>query len=349
MTSCETYQEMISRMLDGDLSAEERAGLSEHVKGCPDCAAAYVAFRSLSESIGEDLAEPPAGLHRRVMEEVRSQQGAGRVVKLRRRQWTNLLAVAACFALIVSAALMPRSGLFDKRKEENVQEAALSETADAELASVSECEPEKEKGNAIVSAPDIRKPQTAGKSDEATNGKNAESAQQPAAPVADAQNTPGPTQAVYPGPATSGEDGQSAAQSTATEPTQPIVLAPETGEEDGDGMTEPTDTDRPRPIPGPSTGGDPTGSSENPIIVPGTYVLDETDSDALSKLMSGEKAESDAQDYEFQVNIVRNGETQTVTVVVNGDEAAYVAPDGSLYKIEGGVEAVEQILAGNGA
>lgn len=298
MTSCETYQEMISRMLDGDLSAEERAGLSEHVKGCPDCAAAYVAFRSLSESIGEDLAEPPAGLHRRVMEEVRSQQGAGRVVKLRRRQWTNLLAVAACFALIVSAALMPRSGLFDKRKEENVQEAALSETADAELASVSECEPEKEKGNAIVSAPDIRKPQTAGKSDEATNGKNAESAQQPAAPVADAQNTPGPTQAVYPGPATSG---------------------------------------------------DPTGSSENPIIVPGTYVLDETDSDALSKLMSGEKAESDAQDYEFQVNIVRNGETQTVTVVVNGDEAAYVAPDGSLYKIEGGVEAVEQILAGNGA
>ena len=59
MNDCEKYQELISRMLDDDLSREERDDLAEHVRRCPDCAAVYVAFRSLSESIGGELDEVP--------------------------------------------------------------------------------------------------------------------------------------------------------------------------------------------------------------------------------------------------------------------------------------------------
>ena len=44
MTKCKTYQELISRMIDEDLTEAERSELSKHVKRCPDCAAVYVAF-----------------------------------------------------------------------------------------------------------------------------------------------------------------------------------------------------------------------------------------------------------------------------------------------------------------
>ena len=71
MTECEQYQELISRMLDDDLSKAERSALAAHVKTCPDCAAVYVAFRSLSEQLGADLEEVPAAVHENIMAEVR--------------------------------------------------------------------------------------------------------------------------------------------------------------------------------------------------------------------------------------------------------------------------------------
>ncbi|MGN0964729.1 MAG: anti-sigma factor family protein, partial [Dysosmobacter sp.] len=39
MSSCEYYQELISRMVDEELSAEEQAVLVSHLEHCPDCAA----------------------------------------------------------------------------------------------------------------------------------------------------------------------------------------------------------------------------------------------------------------------------------------------------------------------
>ena len=111
MTKCKTYQELISRMIDEDLTEAERSELGEHVKRCPDCAAVYVAFRSLSESLSADLAEPPASLHRDIMNEVR--QSRVRTFSLRRmpahKRWGSLLAAAACLILIVGVGLsLPR-------------------------------------------------------------------------------------------------------------------------------------------------------------------------------------------------------------------------------------------------
>ena len=43
MSQCEFYQELISRMVDGDLSAREEADLARHIETCPDSAQQYQA------------------------------------------------------------------------------------------------------------------------------------------------------------------------------------------------------------------------------------------------------------------------------------------------------------------
>ena len=71
MSSCEHYQELISRLVDDELSAEEQAVLVSHLEHCPDCAALVQAFQSISAVIAEDLAEPPEALSENVMAELR--------------------------------------------------------------------------------------------------------------------------------------------------------------------------------------------------------------------------------------------------------------------------------------
>lgn len=106
MTSCKYYQELISRMLDDDLTKAERDELAAHVKTCPDCAAVYVAFRSLSEHLGADLEEVPASVHENIMAEVRRDSLRARnSVHRSHRRWHTALTVAACLVMIVAASL----------------------------------------------------------------------------------------------------------------------------------------------------------------------------------------------------------------------------------------------------
>ena len=53
MKPCEDYQELISRLLDGDLSEEEQSSVERHIASCPDCRAMYDAFSSLSAALRE--------------------------------------------------------------------------------------------------------------------------------------------------------------------------------------------------------------------------------------------------------------------------------------------------------
>lgn len=105
MTNCEQYQELISRMLDDDLSKAERGALAAHVKTCPDCAAVYVAFRSVSEHLGAELEEVPDALHENIMAEVRRDSIRSRnSVQRSHRSWHTVLTLAACLVLVVAAA-----------------------------------------------------------------------------------------------------------------------------------------------------------------------------------------------------------------------------------------------------
>lgn len=110
MSRCEEYQELISRMLDGELTTRQRLSLEEHIRNCPDCAALYRAFSALSRQIGGDLEEVPLDLRENVMAEIRREN-------IRRknripRGVLGVLAAAACIAVIVGVSLgvSPRLG-----------------------------------------------------------------------------------------------------------------------------------------------------------------------------------------------------------------------------------------------
>lgn len=106
MNSCEFYQELISSMADGELSAEEQAVLAPHLEHCPDCAALYEAFQSISGLIAGDLAEPPETLSENVMAQLR--RADIRAKSRKKKHWKGPLATAACLAVVIAAAwLMP--------------------------------------------------------------------------------------------------------------------------------------------------------------------------------------------------------------------------------------------------
>lgn len=58
MSECEKYQELISALLDSELSGAESAALAEHLKVCTGCAAMHQAFSTLSKTLSEGLEAP---------------------------------------------------------------------------------------------------------------------------------------------------------------------------------------------------------------------------------------------------------------------------------------------------
>lgn len=103
MSPCEVYQELISRMIDGELSPREEAALKEHIETCEECAALYSAFSALSRRLGGDLEEVPAELRENVMADIRREElrKKNRIPTILR----SVLSVAACAAVVVGVYL----------------------------------------------------------------------------------------------------------------------------------------------------------------------------------------------------------------------------------------------------
>ena len=71
-TSCEHYESLISRMLDGDLLPGEADALRDHIRTCKHCRGLCAALSAMTLSLREDPAEPPAGLKDSVMGRIRT-------------------------------------------------------------------------------------------------------------------------------------------------------------------------------------------------------------------------------------------------------------------------------------
>ena len=131
MNDCALMQEMISRVLDDDLSADERAALAKHLESCESCRTLYEAFAAVSASLGEELEEPPARLRENVMSEIRREE----IRKKNRRPWRAALAAAAVLVLVLGlrAGILPRMGhapmsaAVQEFAAESAEEAALEE------------------------------------------------------------------------------------------------------------------------------------------------------------------------------------------------------------------------------
>ena len=102
MGNCEYYQELISCMLDGELTSQDEERLRTHMESCAECRAMYEAFSSLSGTLAADLEDPPAELTQGIMFKVRASEAAHR--KRGRVRVGRIAAAAACLAVVIFAA-----------------------------------------------------------------------------------------------------------------------------------------------------------------------------------------------------------------------------------------------------
>lgn len=103
MTDCEKCREMISCLLDGELSQAEQSFVREHIAACPECRSVYDAFSAVSAQLHEE--EPlPDGLHEKIMSGIKAKPKKKTGIV-----WIKYLSVAACLALVIFAGV--KSGM----------------------------------------------------------------------------------------------------------------------------------------------------------------------------------------------------------------------------------------------
>lgn len=103
MTDCEKCREMISCLLDGELSQAEQSFVREHIAACPECRSVYDAFSAVSAQLHEE--EPlPDGLHEKIMSGIKAKPKKKTGIV-----WIKYLSVAACLALVIFAGI--KSGM----------------------------------------------------------------------------------------------------------------------------------------------------------------------------------------------------------------------------------------------
>ncbi len=145
------YYELMSRMLDGDLTEAETADLRGHVRACPDCARVLEAFSAAALTLREDDAEPPEGFSASVMTRIRAEAAAEALpakepeciedmdipapVERVTRLWPSLVA-AACLVLILGG--VARTALFGRMGSSADSAAAQAESITMEAAAAEE-------------------------------------------------------------------------------------------------------------------------------------------------------------------------------------------------------------------
>ena len=144
MSGCEYYQELISRMLDEDISRDERAALAEHLGTCRECAAMYQAFSALADTISSGMVDPPEELTDNIMAELRRSE-IRRKNRRMPRQMKNLIAAAACAAVVI-AAVGGAAIVGNHRNETAVYESRTSRISSGNISTAGE-------ENASVEAP----------------------------------------------------------------------------------------------------------------------------------------------------------------------------------------------------
>lgn len=103
MIDCEKCREMISCLLDGELSQAEQSLVREHIASCPECRSVYDAFSAVSEQMHEEESLPD-GLHEKIMSGIKAKPKKKTGIV-----WIKYLSVAACLALVIFAGI--KSGM----------------------------------------------------------------------------------------------------------------------------------------------------------------------------------------------------------------------------------------------
>ena len=74
MSDCERYEELISALLDGQLSEKEKAEVRVHMAECPQCRAMYEAFAAVGAALAAE--DVPDTLHDGIMAKIHTAEKA---------------------------------------------------------------------------------------------------------------------------------------------------------------------------------------------------------------------------------------------------------------------------------
>ena len=109
MKDCAYYQELISRLVDREITPEEGEELAAHARECEECRAVYTAFVSLSDALCADLVDPPEELAENVMAEIRRAElwKQNRRPRRQMRRWAAL-AAGAVLVIGIGSLTLPR-------------------------------------------------------------------------------------------------------------------------------------------------------------------------------------------------------------------------------------------------
>jgi len=105
------YREMLSALLDGELSEAETGEALAHLETCAACRQYFAELTALHEALGEpDECGVPADFADGVLARLR-EGAAPKRRAVRRRSWQRTAALAACAAVVIlAAARLPRMG-----------------------------------------------------------------------------------------------------------------------------------------------------------------------------------------------------------------------------------------------
>ena len=136
MKTCEEYESLISDFLDGELSAEDRARVAEHLASCPACQQYFDDLVAMHDAFDRIEEVPvPDGFTERVMARVREtpQTEEKKIIPFPRwRRWAALAACCAIAALGLWSA--QRTALPQKvSRQTALAESASSMARDADL------------------------------------------------------------------------------------------------------------------------------------------------------------------------------------------------------------------------
>ncbi len=168
MSDCQKYIEMISAMVDGELTAEQEAELRTHIDRCWECAKVYDAFMGISDVLADDMVAPPETLAKGIMYKINLNKKGG---ASRRFAVGRFTAIAACLVLVLFGA--SHFGLLDGLNLGSSSPKDLSKSADE--ASIA-MEP-------LISDAAAEKDKTYGTSDTSTMGDSNQTTLTAGAPV----------------------------------------------------------------------------------------------------------------------------------------------------------------------
>ena len=123
MADCAKYQEMMSALLDGELSKPQQDALDAHLASCPECNALFQALQAMHSLCDDALVQPPEALAAGVMRQIQARPAKKQTGHRLFYRIATGIAAAACLALVLVSLphILPGAGSV-------ANDAAASET-----------------------------------------------------------------------------------------------------------------------------------------------------------------------------------------------------------------------------